>query len=334
MNPKPSASLTLLYNRLLQHDCISLDELQRRAQAPPNLDDEFHLFRRYPLVRISEQRLICIDMGFLMNKLETGVFWIIRNQLEDDNRQKQFFGLWGDVFEAYAASIIKRALTQTPSGVERCIISPKYDRKGAEECTDIAVCGDETLILLECKSVTLKAEVKFSGDFHKFYKGIKPGIIDPRGIKQLWNAIQFLGHTNKKERRKVKGIDISKVKRIYPVLVLSDHIFSFLYMNWFLNSEFQRLVKKNDLKKHLEVKPLTVLTTADLEQLEPYLKETPFYNHLDKWLVQFQNADHLSFSAYLRSPSAGMPRKNLFVKQQLCQIKTEILGYFSSQGIK
>ena len=103
----------------------------------------------------------------------------------------------------------------------------------------------------------------------------------------MWHAIQTLGHTNKKERKKVEGIDISKVKKIYPVLILSDRVFGSPCMNWFLNSEFQRFVKNNALQKHLEIMPLTVLTVEELEELEPWLNDTPFYTHLDRWLEQF-----------------------------------------------
>ena len=47
-------------------------------------------------------------------------------------------------------------------------------------------------------------------------QGLKNKIIEGKGIEQLWNAIQTLGHTNKKKRRKVEGIDISQIKKIYP----------------------------------------------------------------------------------------------------------------------
>ena len=78
---------------------------------------------------------MCIDFGFLLEKLETGVFWIIRDQLEKERTGKgaEIIQLWGHVFEAYAASIIKRALPYTETrmvdDVERYIISPKYNRK-------------------------------------------------------------------------------------------------------------------------------------------------------------------------------------------------------------
>ena len=121
VDPQPSPDLAPLYDRLLQHTCIPIDELASEVETTPSLPNEFLLLRKYPLIKIDENRIMCIDIGFLLEKLETGVFWIIRDQLEKERRGKgkEIIGLRGQVFEDYAASIIKRALNaQTPSNVE------------------------------------------------------------------------------------------------------------------------------------------------------------------------------------------------------------------------
>ena len=219
VNTQPSPALTPLYDRLLQHTCISIDELASEVETTPSLPNEFRSLRKYPLIKIDENQIMCIDIGFLLEKLETGVFWIIRNQLEEERggRGEEIIQLWGQVFEDYAASIIERGINaQTPSSMERYIIRPKYAQRQQAECTDIAVCGNDTLILLECKAPLLSAQTKFSGNFLHLRKGLKNKIIEGKGIEQLWNAIQTLGHTNKKKRRKVEGIDISQIKKNLP----------------------------------------------------------------------------------------------------------------------
>ena len=299
VDTKPSPALTSLYEKLLPHTCISIDELARKAATPPSLPNEFLLLRKYPLVEIGKNQIMCIDLGFLLDKLATGVFWIIRDQLEKDKTGggQEIIRLQGEVFEDYASSIIERGISaQTPASMEKCIIQPKYLPEQEVECTDIAVCGCETLILLECKASLLHAQAKFSGDALKFYKNLKDKFIEPKGIKQLCNAMQFLGHTDEKKRRKVEDIDIFGVKKIYPVLVISDRIFSLPSLNQFLDSEFQRLVADNDLEDHLKIMPLTVLTIEDLEFLEPYLRDTPFHAHLDKWITHIFKRNDFSRS--------------------------------------
>ena len=334
VDTQPSPDLAPLYDRLLQHTCIPIDELASEVETIPSLSNEFLLLRKYPLVQIDENRIMCIDIGFLLEKLETGVFWIIRDQLEEERRGrgKEIIDLRGEVFEDYAASIIKRALSDTGACTERYIISPMYDQREQAECTDIAVCGDDTLILLECKAPLLSANTKFSGDFCNLHDGIKPNAI--KGVEQLWSAIQTLGHTDTTQRRQVEGIDISQVRKIYPVLVLSDRIFSFPFMNRFLDSDFQRFVTYNDLEEHLEIMPLTVLTIEDLENLEPYLSDTPFHAHLGQWITQIF-LDNMSspFSEYLRRLRENEMRHNTYMEQEARQMLADIGEYFSARGI-
>ena len=340
---KDSPDLKSLYDKLLPHTCISVNTLTAETAKSPSLANEFRLWRQYPLVRLSENRIICVDISFLLDKLQTGVFWIIRDQLEELKKGdgQKIISLWGDIFEDYAASIIKRGINSQKPSVERCILNPKYIGKGVNECTDIVVCSDDTLILLECKAPLLSAGARFSSDFDKLRQELQTKLVGtetrggrkkPKGIGQLWHAIQTLGHTNKKERRKVKEIDISKIKKIYPVLVLSDRVFGAPCMNWFLNLKFQRFVKSNDLKKHLEIMPLTVLTIEHLEELEPWLNDTPFYTHLDRWLELFNQKDVRGFGDYTYSLHEHRPRGNRFMNKRFEEIKDEAYEYLSSQG--
>ena len=123
--------LAPLYNRLLQHTCIPIDELASEVEITPSLPNEFLLLRKYPLIKIAENRIMCIDIGFLLEKLETGVFWIIHGQLnaEESGRGKKIIDLRGQVFEDYTASIMKRALSNTAARAEQYIIRPRYDHK-------------------------------------------------------------------------------------------------------------------------------------------------------------------------------------------------------------
>ena len=327
-----SPELTPLYGKLLPHISISMDKLKNKAEERQRFEDEFYLWRKYPLLKISEDRTICVDFSFLLDKLQTGVFWTVRGCLADRKKEAGIFErLWGGVFEGYAASVIKRGIdSQNPSSRERLIINPKYDQKRQAECADIAICCDNTLILMECKATHLSADAKFSGDFDKFYDNIKPA---KKGIEQLRNAIRTLGNIYESRRHVVQGIDIAKVKRIYPVLVLSDRVFSALFMNWFLNSEFQSLVQQNYLMEHLEVMPLTVLTIMDLESLEPYMIDKPFHAHLDEWLDRFQGNDIEGFRSYLYRLMRNGPSEHSFMDQEFNRIRSDVQDYFSSHGI-
>ncbi len=324
-----SPALTPLLEKLLSHICISIDDLNDKAANLLEYKNEFLLWREYPLLRINENQIMCIDFSFLLEKLQTGIFWTIREYLKGKKEMGIFERLWGDVFEDYTASIIQRGVnSQNQSTRDELIIKPKYDQKKKQnECSDIAICNDDTLVLLECKASTLSAPAKFSGDFGTFYDNTKPA---KKGVEQLWNAIRLLGNKSQTIKQEVKGIDTSKVKKIYPVLVLSDNIFSTLLMNWFWDKEFKSLKQENILIEHLKIMPLTILTISDIESLEPYLSDNPFHAHLNKWITQFQDDDKLSFNAYLHDLMQSDPRDTLFIDNEFERIWRDGQDYFFS----
>lgn len=335
---KQYPELAPLYDELIAHACISINHVAQEARQTSSFPNEFRLWREYPLVKLSENQVFCVDIGFLLEKIETGVFWILRDQLEKEkkNRGKKVIGLRGEVFEDYAASIIERGINSQPEPHrETYMIGPKYDHKAQTQATDIAVCGNDALILLECKAPLLTAESKFSGNFIAFHSEMKCKVMARDGRNQLWDAIQKLAHTNKKKRLGVKGLDMSKVKVIYPVLVLEDIIFSLLFMNWYFDSEFQRFVKYNDIRNDLQIMPLTVLTIDDLEDLEPYLQDTPLHEHLHRWISQFfRRKKSFPFGEYLRSLSGEKALRNAFTTQEIKRIHADMQEYFTSRGVE
>lgn len=338
-------ALENLYSRLMRHDCMSIDELPNEVYHSLSFTpvNEFRIFRAKPLVEIRKHKVICIDIDFLADKLENGIFWIVFNQLRESDRG-QLFGLWGKAFEKYVGSIIERSLAvpntdeETEGSItsaQRYIISPKYDDTG-DECTDIIIYTDDTLVLLECKARPLIADAKYNGKFHDLERELKSKYIgtkkQPEGIWQLWNAINKLFHRDEKERKEIKGkFEVSKIRRIYPVLIVLENTLSTPFMNWYLDREFQRILSRPDLK----VMPLSVLTIMDLEYLEPYLVNTLFHNHLDKWFELYQQSNYVfSFSSYVDSLRQEDLQINQFMDQQYNQIKSDILHFFSSHGLE
>ena len=106
-------------------------------------------------------------------------------------------------------------------------------------------------------------------------------------------------------------------------------------MNWYFDSEFQRFVKYNDIRNDLQIMPLTVLTIDDLEDLEPYLQDTPLHEHLHRWISQvFRPKKSFPFSEYLRSLSGKKTRRNAFTNQEIKRIHADMLEYFTSRGVE
>ena len=183
---------------------------------------------------------------------------------------------------------------------------------------------------MECKSTLLSANSKFSGDFNKFYDGATSV---KKGIEQLGKAVSGLGNKDLSQRQFVKDIDICKTTRVYPVLILSDRILSYLFMNQVLDSKFQSEVRQKNLMTHLDIMPLTVLTIMDLELLEPYMQDKPLYERLDEWLDWSENSQRSGFTAYIHDLIDREQRKNQFMDQGFARITSEGQKYLSSKGI-
>ena len=337
----PSRPLHLedLYDKLLKHNGISIDELPNEVynslvSTPIN---EFRVFRDKPLVKMGENAMICIDFNFLADKLESGIFWIIFNQLKESDRGRMF-GIWGEAFEKYVGSILKRVVSNTNGETEdskRLIASPKYNDKQGGECTDFIIHTDETLILIECKARTLTADARYNGKFHDLERELKAKFVKPEGVKQLKDAIVNLADKNEDKRRHIEGVDISQIRKIYPVLIVLDEIFSTQWMNWYLDRQFRLIFKQDSIQSGLKVAPLSVLTSSDLEHLEPYLTDTPFHKHLDNWIEFYRrNKEIPSFHLYVHTLLNEDLRRNQYMKQQFEEIKSDISQFFSQRGVQ
>ena len=106
-----SDDLTPLFQKLLLLISVSIDDLNSKTNEYAKFIDEFRLWRDYPLLKINANTAICVDFSFLLEKIQTGAFWLIRKWARGSSEEGTFEDLWGDVFENYATSIIKRGIT-------------------------------------------------------------------------------------------------------------------------------------------------------------------------------------------------------------------------------
>ena len=213
------------------------------------------------------------------------------------------------------------------SNTEGLISSPKYKDDPNHECTDFIIHTDETLVLIECKGGRLTADAKYNGKFHDLETDLKKKFVE--GVRQLRDAIVDLANKNQCKRRHIEGVDLSQIKKIYPVLIVWDETFSAPLMNWYLDWQLKRILKRSNIPLDL-VAPLSVLTSLDLEYLEPYLTDTRFHKHLDDWIEFYQQNGKLpTFSAYVHTLRKRDLHRNQYMEQQYNQIKSDISQFFS-----
>jgi len=69
--------------------------LAEKRPTDPRFD--FTSFRSKPLIEVSSNKFLCPELGFLVEKMHSGVFWAINDGL-DQLRRPQLFSAWGILF--------------------------------------------------------------------------------------------------------------------------------------------------------------------------------------------------------------------------------------------
>jgi len=236
-----------------------------------NLNYGFLTFKKYPLVRISDNKYICLDLYFLHDKISNGIFWLINDNLKENERSK-FHAFWGCIFESYIRLFFEKIYTKK----EHIFIpNPPYDNIEGEVADGILDYGED-LILLEYKFTVLPQEAKYINSESQLTKEIrlkfeKNQKDEWKGYGQLANSINKL--FTKEGNVTCKYICKEKIKRVFPVLIVYEHFFNAPLINYYFYKNFQKLINKSSIIEHIEIKPLVVLTIEDFEKSQPFLKK-------------------------------------------------------------
>jgi hypothetical protein len=243
-------------------------------QRQPTCD--FTCFRSKPILRDGQNYLL-IDPLFLAEKAESGVFWSINNALPNAKRP-HWHEDWGAAFEAYVNWLIAES---ADGALNRIFPNPIFSDNGGEVCDAFILCGD-SLLFVESKGVTFTASAKYGIDPARIRTEIEEKLVQNkeggRGIGQLAARITEVFNCN--HPRNVKDLDISKVKKVFPVLITRDDIGAALLVNAYLASRFRDLFNRGSVS--VTVTTPHCLSAQDLEMICGYLGELRFADLLDE----------------------------------------------------
>lgn len=251
---------------------------ERKLKGP----SDFTLFRAKPLYQ-SGDRLFCIDPGFLAEKLETAPFWRTMLSMGTKQGRDAFLAFWGRVFEKYVNWLFYESVG-TDNRHNRFIPTPKYEADNTEVCDGLIVCGSDA-VFMEYKGGVFTAESKYGRDPTKLRAEIEEKLIrNPegkrKGIEQLADAIRRTCCERGAER--VIGVDLSGVRRVFPVLILRDGIGDAPMMNAFLIHRFDAIptLSPNTIRPKV-LTPIFCMAADTLEYIAAFLKDVRFSDILD-----------------------------------------------------
>jgi hypothetical protein len=240
--------------------------------------NDFTVFRNTPLLR-DRPMTVPADVLFLVEKFQSGPYWRVNDLSREIGDKLRRF--WGVVFESYCNDLLARSFAGSTCSI--LIPDPRDpDDPNVQICDAIIIEGD-SLVLLEYKSNMFSAKSKYSGDYVALQKEIESKYVrtdkrQKKGVEQLSAAVLAL--TTKGDRFKEVGLDISCIRRIYPVLITLDEIGGSLLMSALLNTYFFEILPET---RTSEITPLFCFDIESLELFAGSLGDEPISAFLSHW---------------------------------------------------
>jgi hypothetical protein len=257
--------------RFLDDVSVDGESLKKKFEKRNAGKSDFTPIRDRPLYATAD-KLFAADAAFLGEKVETGMFWAVHNSL-DGNQRQHLHRFWGHVFQIYMDRLLSKSVA---GGKHTYIPSPRYI-SGGEVCDGLILCGSSG-IFLEYKGATFTAESKYSGDTAQLSQALGEKLVTEKGVRQLANAIERLFARGTEDQ--IADVDISRVRRIFPVLVTRDNIGGALVINVILNRRFDAMLNRRSCRPYV-ITPLFCMDAEVMEGISSYLQEVRLDDILD-----------------------------------------------------
>jgi len=298
---KSNFSKTILKNSVVSNllKSLSLDtknfsnKIENDINKSPSYS--FLSFRKYPLFRITKY-YYCIDLGFLIEKVCSNIFWKIQDSLPQTYRDR-FHAFWGMVFERYVDSVFERIYKPTSP------LSNYYPHSASEnneEVIDGILDYHSSIIMFEFKSSFLPINIKFSPDLRAFENEVKKKL-------KLENFAKKIKKIFIERSLSFNDIDINNVRKIFPVLITLERCYQSEFMNWHINNIFNKYLPGNP---QIEIFPIQILTIDELEYLEPYLEGGFKFCEILQGRLRFDEKMNRPFSYFINNELRFRPKKS------------------------
>jgi hypothetical protein len=249
-------------------------------------------FSQFPLIELPNGPLVAVSRRLLRDRVTHGIYWILANGLHDRDAFTSFFG---HVFEEYVCrSLIRAAGRGFHRGVE-------YDGANKEKRPEGALVTPRSVALVEAKVRRLLRNVREIGGQAELRAAVEPGLDE--AAAQLAAAIEA------GRGQAIKGIDTGADTRYYPIIVTYEPLPS----HPLALRLYEEIIHKGGRLKGEAIKPVTLLTTRDVESIEAIVWDGAAWPDL---LTRKHTARHVddSFHNYLYRAFAGEIPRNEYLR--------------------
>ena len=277
-----------------------IDGVKRDADSGRAWQFDFTTFRDHPLVSIpgNERGFTCIAYPFLIEKLASGIYHTILNSWAEGDRERgKFQSYWGKVFEQFVNDRLREEYPPSTLA-NQFYANPYFNKKKnrSVEVSDAVLDYGDSLVLLEHKGGYLSLDEKYSDDAGKLLAGVADKFGLEKAVKQLSRGIGMLFSEDAEKRDTFSELgekrrpvhtfnadDVRRIRKVYPVLVVQDFSMSTGFMNRRLKLQFALKMREYGLSSNVHVRPMSLLTVENLENILEHLGEIRLTDFLDEY---------------------------------------------------
>lgn len=273
--------IEIIFKKFLGLHAISADELSSAFWLGQNTEpNEFEFryslkpLRKHPILKAEDGRMIILDPDCFYDQALIGpLFHVLYKK-----NQNKLFAAFGYAFEDYVRNIFQCIYPGSDSHLAKRLFSDvrEINNKGIQ-VADFIIDNVFEIIVIETKAVWIQDEMISHNHTNVFITHLKTrygGTNDKKGYMQLARNISKISA----QEWQPDGIDLTKTKRIYPVLLVHDNLLDAPIFGHYLANEFKQALEPDSLeasgwmiKGSFFVAPLIVLTIDDIECLESSL---------------------------------------------------------------
>jgi len=278
-----------------------MDELRTEIAKKTMTDVRFDFvpFRSFPLLSVEKDRIACLDLALLLEKVHSGIHWLMHDSYPSSSaRRDDLFKAWGILFEEYVHWLLQGMEAQLPVSYLR---SPQWVEGG--ECFDGVLLTGGVVAAFEFKGGFLARNARYSGRTKEFVRDCDVKFAE--GCRQLASKIGSLFAKDSARRRRVDCLPTDQTRAVVPVLVLQDHILRAPFLNWYLNIQFREELSRYPLLPRPIIRPLSVINIHELETMvnsaeaagfdmiyalhHRTIRDDDMLSSMQEWLLQFPN---------------------------------------------
>lgn len=236
--------------------------------------------RERPILKATDGRMIILDPVFLADKASAGLLFHLIDAGTPKKTSNALFTKFGHAFEAYAGSILQHIYPDPgPHLAKRLYADVREAKNNGIQIADFIVDDVSEMVIIEAKAIRLQDDKMYQDNPEVFVEHLRTrygGEKADQGYKQLARSI----HKISAQEWHPEGIDLTRTKRIYPILLVHDDLLDAPVSGHYLAEAFRLQLQPDSLDKsgwmvkgRFCVAPLIVMTIDDLECLETSLRK-------------------------------------------------------------